>query len=284
MAQYQLPFAFNVVARLPPVQRHFPTSNPSLNNFRAPAPPLLESPSIPLFPGRPLPNGTSSGIRLQADDFPPVIPLQRPSEAVASSNGSLTNSGALAIEGDARDVESPQSTPNVNEPRNLDHDNGDIKYVLFAALVSTSSNSWSSLPDWIVLIKPLPQAGENLINVRRETHVALEIIPKFLPTPLPAGFGGIKIPATGSVANYADTTAKGLLEFRIHLYGATSKQRYETVCPSCEKREGKKKGTPSLIDFHAEREIIEPKGGKVRIDFTFCCYPKDHRLGDTGYL
>ena len=95
---------------------------------------------------------------------------------------------------------------------------------------------------------------------------------------------GIKIPATGSVRNYANTTGKSLLEFRINLYGATTKRRYEDVCAKCEKREGKKKGTPGLIDFKTETDMILPKDGKIRVVFVFCCYPKDHRLGDVGYL
>ena len=97
-----------------------------------------------------------------------------------------------------------------------------------------------------------------------------------LPRQPPAGCSGIKILATGSVKNYANATGKFLLEFCIHLYGATTQRCYETVCPSCKKQEGKKKGTPSLVDFHAECGIIEPKGGKVCIKFTFCCYLKDH--------
>jgi len=97
-------------------------------------------------------------------------------------------------------------------------------------------------------------------------------------------FSGIRIPATGSVKNYAVTTGKSLLEFHINLYGATTKRRYETVCASCEKREGKKRGIPSLIDFRTESDMITPKDGKIRLDFVFCCYPKDHGLGDDGYL
>ena len=84
--------------------------------------------------------------------------------------------------------------------------------------------------------------------------------------------------------NYADTTGKNLLEFRIRLYGAETKRRYETVCANCEKRAGKKKGTPNLVDFYAERDIIEPKDGKIRVEFSFCCYPKCHQSGDSGYL
>jgi len=95
---------------------------------------------------------------------------------------------------------------------------------------------------------------------------------------------GIKIPATGSVKNYADTTGKSLLEFRINLYGATTKRRYDNVCANCEKREGKKKGIPSLIDFKTESDVVTPKDGKIRLDFVFCCYPKDHGLGDDEYL
>jgi hypothetical protein len=140
------------------------------------------------------------------------------------------------------------------------------------------------MPDWIALIRPLPQAKQNIITLRRETSVVFEITFEHLPSQPPAECSGIKIPATGSVKNYADTTGKSLLECCIRLYGATTKRSYETVCTSCEKREGKKKGTPSLIDFKAESEIIELKHGKLCIEFVFGCYPKDHRLGDSGYL
>jgi hypothetical protein len=126
--------------------------------------------------------------------------------------------------------------------------------------------------------------GESVITFRRETHVALEITIGWLPGQLSAECSGIKIPATNCVKNYADPTGKNLLTFRIHIYGATTKQRYDTVCANCEKREGRKKGTPSLVDFHAERDIIEPKGGKLRVEFSLCCYPKCRQSGDSSYL
>ena len=285
VAQHRLPFSFNVVARLPPV----PPSNSSLNSFGAPA---LLLPEYTLLTGNHFPDEASSGNGLQEGDFPPVLPVQIQSEVVAGSNdSSVTNDEAPAVErntyGDNPRAVSPLSTPpNVNESLNRNYVERDIRYVLCVAFVSTPFKQCptSSLPHWIALIKPLPWSGGNLIKLRRESHVALDIIPDRLPRPLPAGFGGIKIPATSSVVGPSETANKILLEFRIHLYGATTKRRYEKVCPSCEKREGKKKGIPSLIDFHAERDIIEPKGGKIRIEFTFCCYPKDHRLGDTDYL
>jgi hypothetical protein len=284
VAQHRLPFSFNVVARNPPVQAP-PPSNSSLNNFRAPA---LLLPEYPPLTGNPFPRDILSGTGPQEGGF---LPFQRHLEAVASSNDpSLTNDSALAVERNTHDnnshtISRPSTPPNITGLLDSDHDEAGIRYVLCTPLVSKSLNQWSSsLPHWIVLIKPLPWLGGNVIKLRRESHVALDIIPDYLPGPLPAGFCGIKIPATSSVLNSSETTNKTLLEFRIHLYGATTKRRYENVCLNCEKREGKKKGIPSLIDFHAERDIIEPKGGKIRIEFTFCCYPKDHRLGDTEYL
>ena len=121
-----------------------------------------------------------------------------------------------------------------------------------------------------------------MITLRRETHVALDIILDRLPRQPPGGCSGIKIPATASVRNFAQANGKPPLEFRIYVSSATSNQRYETVCASCEKREGKKKGTPSLIDFFAMQDIIEQKDGKARVEFVFCCYPKCHQ--DSGYL
>ena len=163
-------------------------------------------------------------------------------------------------------------------------DEGNYKYVLRSTPVQSFSQRRSSMPDWIVFIKPYPQAGQRVITFRRETHVALDIFPNQLPTQPPAGCSGIKIPSTRSVKNCADSTGKILLELRIHVYGATTKKRYETGCENCEKREKKTKGTLGLLDFHAQRNVIEPTDGKIRVDFGFCCYPKCHKLGDTEYL
>ena len=139
------------------------------------------------------------------------------------------------------------------------------------------------MPDWIALTKPLPQKGDRVITLRREAQVTLDLNFKQISMRLSEVWSGIKIPATSSVKNYANTTGK-FLEFRINLYGATSKRRYENVCANCEKREGKKKGILSPIDFKTKSDMITPKDGKIRIDFVFCCYPKDHRLGDGEYL
>ena len=37
----------------------------------------------------------------------------------------------------------------------------------------------------------------------------------------------------------------------------------------------------SSIDFKTQSDIIVSQDGEIRIGFVFCCYPKDHRLGDS---
>ena len=138
------------------------------------------------------------------------------------------------------------------------------------------------MPDWIALVKPSPVAGGNVITLRRETHVILDITPERIPRQRPGGCSGIKIPPTPSVRNIVDTTGKALLEFRIQVSGATSKRRYETVCSSCERREVGKKGTAHFIDFLAVYDVIEQKDGKVPVKFIFCCYPKCYQ--ESSYL
>ena len=138
------------------------------------------------------------------------------------------------------------------------------------------------MPDWLALVKPSPMAGESIITLRRETRVSLDIILDRLPRQPPGGCSGIKIPATNSVKNVAQASGKPPLELRIRISGVTNNRRYETVCASCEKREGKRRGTPSLVDFLAAQDIIEQKDGKARVEFVLCCYPKCHQ--DSGYL
>ena len=137
------------------------------------------------------------------------------------------------------------------------------------------------MSDWLALVKPSPMAGENIITMRRETHVALDILLDRLPRQPPGGYHRISIPHTASVRDYT-LGGEPHLEFRIYVSGAISNRRYETVCASCEKREGTKNRTPSLIDFVAEDNIIGQKDGKARVEFVFCCYPKCHQ--DSGYL
>jgi hypothetical protein len=257
---------------LPPAA-YAPSNGVQTHQTHREAPQLAREPSQ-----RPM----SSRIEPQANANPPTIPIHARSEPV--TNGPRTqraNNQTIQVRDSAPvngtlEIPIPPLAPNEDEPN--------VGCVPHSTSVQSFPQYFSSIPGWITLIKPRPSEGETRIQVRRETHIALEIIFGQLPKELPAGCNGIKILPTGSVKNYADTNGKTLLEFRIRVYGATTKQLYETVCTSCQDREGKKKGTPSLIDFCAKQDIIEPKDGKVRVEFQFCCYAKDHRSGDTDYL
>jgi len=49
-----------------------------------------------------------------------------------------------------------------------------------------------------------------------------------------------------------------------------TKQRYEAVSANCKKRERVlKNGPPSLIDVHAQHDIIELKDGEIRVELKF---------------
>jgi hypothetical protein len=153
-----------------------------------------------------------------------------------------------------------------------------------------SFSQWhSSIPDWLTLVKARPQDGENVVTLHRDNQLALDFNQQHLPGRAPAGCTGIKVLATGSVKNCANTTGNTMLEFRIRLHGATTKQLSEHVCTvhSLSEARGKTGGVPGLIDFKTDSGMIErmdPEDGSMRVGFVFCCYPKDYRLGDTEYL
>jgi hypothetical protein len=231
---------------------------------------------------------TTSQDGLQANRSATEIPFHSVPEPIANEVRTyLTNNQAFQMQSTAS-MDTPLVNPGLLVPAptpiglKLGQDKGNFGCVLPSTSVQSSSQWRSRMPDWIALIKPSPPVGENVIKLRRETRVALEIILDRLPRQPPGGCSGIKIPATASVRNYANSIGKPLLEFRIHVYGATSKRRYDTVCASCEKRERKNMGTPSFIDFCAVSDIIEHKDGRVRVEFVLCCYPKCHQ--DSGYL
>jgi hypothetical protein len=201
---------------------------------------------------------------------------------ILSPNNQIQNIASAPIVNTGRPLPAPVHSG--DEELNPGEDNGNVQFVLHSTSVQHLSQQPSSMPGWIALTKPSLQVEKHVITLRRETHVTLDIDLEQISRQPSAVCNGIKIPATGSVKNYADTSGKSLLEFRINLYGATTKRRYENICANCEKREGKKKGNPSPIDFKAESEMIAPKDGKIRVEFVFCCYPKHHLLGDSEYL
>ena len=280
VAELTYRYSRNSVPAQPPTTFGMSLSMQSRANFQTV--PLTEEYSQP---------PTTSHNGLQANRDTTAIPLHSIPEPT-TNNGvetGLTNNRAFQMRStapmDAHFANSGLlgSTPTPNEP-SLGQDEGTVRCVLPFTSVWPFSQWRSSMPKWITFIKPRPQDGGKVITLRRDNHLALDIILEHLPRRPSAGCNGVKVPATGSVRNFANTTGKTLLEFRIRLYGATTQRLYELACASCQKREGKRRGTPGLIDFKTANDMIEPKDGKIRVEFVFCCYPKDHGLGDTEYL
>jgi len=132
----------------------------------------------------------------------------------------------------------------------------------------------------ITLVKPRPTQGRAVILSRIETHVYLDI-------DLPSRWNAIQLPLTKSVTR-DDTSSmdEGIepLLLVIAVRGATSGEAYNYVCKRCDARMGNMIGTPSLIDYHSNSNIITPKGGVVQVHFTFSCYSRHHRKEDEQYV
>jgi hypothetical protein len=136
----------------------------------------------------------------------------------------------------------------------------------------------------ITLVKPRPAQDSAIIVLPRiETHVYLDIELK-LPS---RSWNTIQLPLTKSVTS-DDSSKIGErikpLLLVIVVRGATTWQEYHTVCEKCEKRIGNKTGPPSLIDFHSSSNIINPKGRRVQVHFTFACYSRHHLKEDEQYV
>jgi hypothetical protein len=124
--------------------------------------------------------------------------------------------------------------------------------------------------------------------VRRECQVVLEIDLRSLPTLLSQQvmvWKGVVIPLTAGVKTEDDDSERDFLHLSVRVFGAGTKKEYNAVCMGCSKREGKKKGMPSLVDFHADSNVIKaPESGLVRIKFKFTCYPKHQHPNESAYL
>ena len=133
----------------------------------------------------------------------------------------------------------------------------------------------------IRLLKPRPIQGRAVILSRIETHVYLDID---LP---PRYWNAIQLPLTKSVTiDDSSSLGEGIkpLLLGIIARGATTGQQCNGVCEKCEKRIGNKTGAPSLIDFHSPSNVLTPKGGMVRVHFTFTCYSRHQQKEDKEYV
>jgi hypothetical protein len=76
-----------------------------------------------------------------------------------------------------------------------------------------------------------------------------------------------------------------VVHLSVRVFGADNQSEYKSVCNKCSKWEGKKKGKPSLVDFHAASNVIKaPDDGLVQVKFKFSCYPKHQSPNESAYL
>jgi len=124
--------------------------------------------------------------------------------------------------------------------------------------------------------------------VRRECQVVLEIKFKEIPAipgQRPVTWKSLVIPSTANVRTEDYRGEGDVVHFSVRVFGADTKSEYKSVCDACSKREGKKKGKPSLVDFHAASNVIKASDdGLVQVKFKFSCYPKHQNPNESAYL
>ena len=93
------------------------------------------------------------------------------------------------------------------------------------------------------------------------------------------------VPSTANVRTNDDYSEGGVMHLSVRVLGADTEVEYKSVCNKCSKREGKKKGKPSLVDFHAASNVIKASDdGLVQVKFKFSCYPNHQNSNESAYL
>ena len=145
---------------------------------------------------------------------------------------------------------------------------------------------YTSPPAWLSLVRPRPE--DQIIRVRRECQVVLDI--KFkelstLPGPRPVTRKSLVVPLTANVRTAEYCGEGDVVHLSVRVFGADTKSEYRSVCNKCSKREGKKKGKPSLVDFYAASNVIKASEDElVQVKFKFCCYPNHRTPNESAYL
>ena len=93
------------------------------------------------------------------------------------------------------------------------------------------------------------------------------------------------IPSTANVRTNQYRGEGNVVHLSMRVLGADTNSEYKHVCASCSKREGKKKGEPSLVDFYAASDVIKASDdGLVQLRFKFSCYPNHQSPNESAYL
>ena len=105
------------------------------------------------------------------------------------------------------------------------------------------------------------------------------------PGPPPVTRKSLVVPWTASVKTNDDRGGGGVMHLSVRVFGADTKIEYKSVCHQCSKREGKRKGKPSLVDFCAASNVIKASDdGTMHVKFKFSCYPNHQDPNESGYL
>ena len=93
------------------------------------------------------------------------------------------------------------------------------------------------------------------------------------------------VPLTPNVKFEGYYDERDVVHLSVRVFGENTKSEYKSPCSKCSKREGKKKGKPSLVDFYAASNVIKASDdGIVHVKFKFCCYPMHQNPNDGAYL
>ena len=93
------------------------------------------------------------------------------------------------------------------------------------------------------------------------------------------------VQSTASVKTVEDYGEDDVLHLSVQVFGADTQSEYKSICNACSKRQGKKKGVPSLVDFYAASNVIKaPDDGLVQVRFGICCYPNHQSPNESAYL
>ena len=148
-----------------------------------------------------------------------------------------------------------------------------------SARTRTSKGS-TSFPAWLSPVRP--RAEDPVIPVRRECQVVLYINFKELSSVTTRK--SVVIPSTASVRTEDYYVEGEVVHLSMRVFGADTQSEYKSVCNECSKREGKKKGNPSLIDFYAASNVIKTSNdGMVQVMFQFSCYPEHQSPNESAY-
>lgn len=131
---------------------------------------------------------------------------------------------------------------------------------------------------------PASQVPENIVEVRREKRVVLELFLHSNDGSINKwGWQGIQLPPTGSVKAVQPRLQEGLLHLSVLTYGSSTSALLSRPCENCWIRERRALGyhptiQPYIVDFKADNPVTvlsrtaESPYLKVEVTFHFTCY------------